>query len=393
MFVNCCHLAPTTRTLLFEPTNYDRARFASGVAEALIEIGVRCVIAAGWAVDDDAASVFAATFYEALLGGDRFIDAVAAAREAARSKRRQHLGGLPVLRRSGLALQDADRRRADAPAATRRAGIFRHRVSLWRFILALERIAVESEYQGKKPEDQAARLRYLEATFAKYWEKRGNVAEAFGNAWSKSRGFEEAIDWYERARRAQDGTASFASIEQMANAKIRLAWERAAGDDTAIDRARDDIKDAMDLLGTLIALAPTVERESLYGSGYKRLALVEAAAARLADKPDAKAAAEAAEEEAIEQMRAHYGAAETIARESPAAPAQPLFYPAMNRIAAQLSLADDEKRSAAMDRDTIALVRNSMLSAPPDFWSVVGQTELDMYVSIAAGTLARDADA
>ena len=45
-----------------------------------------------------------------------------------------------------------------------------------------------------------------------------------------------------------------------------------------------------------------------------------------------------------------------------------------------------------MDHDTIALVRSSMLSVPPDFWSVVGQTELDMYVSIAAGTLARDAD-
>ena len=33
-----------------------------------------------------------------------------------------------------------------------------------------------------------------------------------------------------------------------------------------------------------------------------------------------------------------------------------------------------------------------MSSVPPDFWSIVGQTELDMYVSIAAGTLARDVD-
>ena len=55
-------------------------------------------------------------------------------------------------------------------------------------ILALERIAVESEYQGKKPEAQAARLRYLEATFAQYWEARGNVAEAFGNAWFEVQG-------------------------------------------------------------------------------------------------------------------------------------------------------------------------------------------------------------
>ena len=42
---------------------------------------MRCVIAAGWAVDDDAASVFAAEFYRSLLRGNRFIDAVGEARE------------------------------------------------------------------------------------------------------------------------------------------------------------------------------------------------------------------------------------------------------------------------------------------------------------------------
>ena len=80
VFVNCCHLASGDADQLL---NYDRASFASGVAGALIEIGVRCVIAAGWAVDDDAASVFAETFYGSLLRGSRFIDAVGDARKAA----------------------------------------------------------------------------------------------------------------------------------------------------------------------------------------------------------------------------------------------------------------------------------------------------------------------
>ena len=39
------------------------------MAEALIKIGVRCVVAAGWAIDDEAAHVFATTFYSKLLGG------------------------------------------------------------------------------------------------------------------------------------------------------------------------------------------------------------------------------------------------------------------------------------------------------------------------------------
>jgi tetratricopeptide (TPR) repeat protein len=385
VFVNCCHLATDDSNLLLRPTNYDHARFASGVAHGLIKGGVRCVIAAGWAVDDEAASIFASRFYKALLAGARFIDAIAAAREEAHG-----CGG-----NTWAAYQcygDPDWRfrpqagDAQRPAPPRAGQEFASIASAPSLILALEQIAVESEYQGKKLDAQAGRLRYLEATFARYWEGRGNVAEAFGNAWSKSGGFEEAIAWYERARVAQDGTASFASIEQLANARIRLAWKRFADDPAhspaAIEQARKGIEGAMKLLDTLLVLAPTVERESIYGSGFKRLAMLEAAAGLEVD-----------ELTAIEQMWKHYGAAEAIARASPHVPTQPPFYPAMNRIAAQLALADDATRSQAMDKETVMSVRRSMSSASPDFWSIVGQTELDMYVSIAAGTLARDVGA
>ncbi len=79
MFVNCCHFASADPGQLLRPL-YDRAAFASSLAGSLIDVGVRCVIAAGWAVDDDAASIFAETFYGSLLRGNRFIDAVAEAR-------------------------------------------------------------------------------------------------------------------------------------------------------------------------------------------------------------------------------------------------------------------------------------------------------------------------
>ena len=83
VFVNCCHLGARDSRELFNPSGGERAQFAAGVAEELIKIGVRCVIAAAWAVADDVANVFATVFYGALLQGARFIDAVARAREAA----------------------------------------------------------------------------------------------------------------------------------------------------------------------------------------------------------------------------------------------------------------------------------------------------------------------
>ena len=125
VFVNCCHLAADDPNNLFKPVNYNRAEFASGVALALIKGGVRCVIAAGWAVDDDAASVFAASFYKALLGGDRFIDAVATAREDARERAAATPGrptSATAIRTGGSGRRPAMRR---APAPTRWPGIRR----------------------------------------------------------------------------------------------------------------------------------------------------------------------------------------------------------------------------------------------------------------------------
>lgn len=85
VFVNCCHLAARNTAQLFVPDDslcgkpYNRAQFASTVAEQLIKIGVRCVIAAGWAVEDRAAMTFATKFYDAILRSTRFIDAVSQA--------------------------------------------------------------------------------------------------------------------------------------------------------------------------------------------------------------------------------------------------------------------------------------------------------------------------
>ena len=81
VFVNCCFIGRSTAARRWRaPT---APRFAAGVAEQLIREGVRCVVAAGWAVDDGPAKRFASAFYQRLLAGDRFIDAVGAARRAA----------------------------------------------------------------------------------------------------------------------------------------------------------------------------------------------------------------------------------------------------------------------------------------------------------------------
>jgi CHAT domain-containing protein len=54
--------------------------FAATIAEQLIRIGLRCVVAAGWAVDDISAKTFALRFYHELVVGLPFVEAVRRAR-------------------------------------------------------------------------------------------------------------------------------------------------------------------------------------------------------------------------------------------------------------------------------------------------------------------------
>src|SRR5262249_17985625 len=82
-FINCCYLGRIEPGSVVEASTLGDRRplFAANVAEELIRIGVRCVVAAGWAVDDGPAKLFAQRFYQALTLGRTFAEAVGLARE------------------------------------------------------------------------------------------------------------------------------------------------------------------------------------------------------------------------------------------------------------------------------------------------------------------------
>jgi tetratricopeptide (TPR) repeat protein len=371
VFLNCCHLAGRDATTTLQP--YDRAAFAANIAEELIRVGVRCVIAAGWAVEDEPAEKFATAFYAALVGGGRFIDAVGSARNAAWNANR--LGntwaayqcyGDPewFWRREG-----ADAQRPTQPLGDEFAGV----ASPPSLVLALETIATRSQYAGANPASQLDKLRYLEAEFASLWGSMGAVAEAFGVAYAGAKSVDKAIEWYRAALYAQDGSASFRAAEQFGNLLVRRAEKLADP-----DAAREGIEAGIGQLKRLVAVQPTIERENLLASAWKRLTMVEWRSP--GRHKEAKAALEAAVQ--------HYSAAEAMARKNGT---ENLFYPAKNCISAELRDAFIEKRVPKLDEARLKVVSDSLQKAvadKPDFWSVVGQSELLILAALAKGQLA-----
>lgn len=406
VFINCCHLAAGARPALSRPQargSFDRAAFASSVAQALIEIGVRCVVAAGWAVDDQAASAFATTFYDALLRGQRFIDAVAEARARA-----YEFEGNTWAAYQCYGDPDWTLWRRDGWGRVRAASAdeFDDVGSVPALYLALETLLVQSRFQGFAPDYQLERVRRLEARWqAMGWETSSEVAERFAQAYGAANDIASAIRWYETATRTGKAHVSFRILEQLSNLRIRAAWEHVRavkhGEPPAADagarpakrratearqrlraataEARQTILQEMKVLDRLNAFQETGERESLRGSAMKRLAMLEADEGR---GRQARAA--------IAAMARHYQRALDIGRERRAGD---LFYPAANLIAAELALHGGTRRRRALPAGLLEAARRSVRKkneSDPDFWSLAAEPELRLYEVVARGTLARN---
>lgn len=87
VFVNCCYLGASDAKA--EELSQNRNKLAANIGTQLIEIGVKAVIVAGWAIDDITAHDFAMDFYQEMFMGCTFGDAIKQARKKIHKNSRQ----------------------------------------------------------------------------------------------------------------------------------------------------------------------------------------------------------------------------------------------------------------------------------------------------------------
>ncbi len=268
VFLNCCHLGDMRPDAAAER----RPRWgelAANLAAQFIEIGCKAVVAAGWAVDDRAAETFAQTFYTAMLAGKRFGQAVLAARAATHAR---HPAGNTW---GAFQAYGDERYRFPVPTPPESAGGYSPLPS--DLVADLDKIAarLQGATDAEKQEYYGSQLAAIETAARNPDCRTAVVEEKLGAAWSAFGDQERAIAHYRAALDAEHAGASIRAIESLANLEIRQGAKLAM----AADKARRSagaayLKSGADRLELLLRLGETAERLALFGSYWKRLAMV-----------------------------------------------------------------------------------------------------------------------
>lgn len=252
IFVNCCHLGTAKGAKEGTPS----PQLAASFAVKLMNLGAKAVIAAGWAVDDRAARTFAERFYERMLAGERFGDAVLAARQRTKDvhPRSNTWGayqcyGNPDFRLDGVGSQSPD-------------GLNQRRFVAREEILQQVEDIIAQGGDGPTKEllKQLADLR--NETPAEW--RDGEVLAAFGRAFGELGQFEDAIAAYRQALSDENGKAPLRAAQQIANLLDRSARNATTEQQAALR------KEALEWLEKIEPLADTAELAALRGGYHKR---------------------------------------------------------------------------------------------------------------------------
>lgn len=369
VFINCCHLGKlSSQKQADKPPRYAYNDFAASLSKELIEMGVKAVIAAGWAVDDAAALTFADVFYEHILKGYQFGEAVKAARFETYQLHKDRTNtwgayqcyGDPTYRL--VVNTEADLVGGDAFVDMDEA-IVR--------INQLYELAKTASAQGtEKIRRDLRNLRDGIEKFDPLWLEDARLLEALGDAFGEAALFEESSKYYDLAIASGKSFAAIQAIERSANYSIRRAVQDREDDPKKYRAAKKTIENQIKRLKRLrSAVGDTTERLSMIGSGYKRLA-------QISSDINAKDCTSA-----LKEMENYYDLAWQYKGE---------LYPLANALTATLvqmlraGSPDRRKLPGIKKQIDVAedLARKNQLHFPDDFWAATGVTDVKLLIHL-----------
>jgi len=273
VFINCCHLGREEGIPRLENPH----KLAANLATEFIRMGVKAVIAAGWAVNDRAAETFANTFYSLMLEGRHFGDAV---RDARKATYLQHHGsntwgayqcyGNPDFQLKLAGKSESHSYKEEAVSETELASKIDH-------------IGNDAIISGADIHGLRKKLESLEERVPDHWMNK-NVHEALGRAYGELGALRKATDHYKAALDDRKSSVSLQTIEQLVSLQTKLAVKRWQDGSPEPDQpaSTELVNASIEMMKDLLKFGESGERLSILASAYKRKAWVTTGNTRIA---------------------------------------------------------------------------------------------------------------
>lgn len=265
VFVNCCHLGKTDGVA--ETFYRERYKLAANIGTQLIENGVKCVVAAGWAVNDDAALEFAKVFYRRMFEGSNFGEAIHDARKVIHEKF-GHTNTWGAYQCYGDPFYKFDHLKKSKKSQKKKYLIAQQaEVDLTNLLYEVE--------IGKLPTGEYInKLDYITEAVDEGEVRTAEITEKEAVVYFELGEYDKACEKFGQLLKVEKASFSFSVAEKYCNARAKRAIIDFNADPERHKNPRylEEINKVINDLDTLNTLSPTSERWNILASTYKRKA-------------------------------------------------------------------------------------------------------------------------
>ena len=256
VFVNCCYLGKVDGNA--EAKSQQRYQLAANIGVQLIEMGVKAVVAAGWAVDDTSALLFAEKFYQQMFDGRPFGEAVKEARSTCykNNNKNNTWGAYQCYGDQFYTLSSVTQQGNKAKCYTLPIEIE----------IDLNNLVNKVEGGRHKKDDLLKDLEKASLAIEKSGLRDGSITELEARVYAALDVNDVAISKMNSLLTLEDACYSVKTLENLFCITISMLKNDA-------EKKSADVQDTIKLFETVFKIGSTAERHLLLGQAYKVLAL------------------------------------------------------------------------------------------------------------------------
>lgn len=269
VFINCCYLGSIEKDGEGKENNPQPNLLAANLAQQFIKNGVRCVIAAGWALDDKAGKLFAEIFYQELAGNQTpFGEAVRVARQSVYKE-------YPELNTWGAyqCYGDPSYRLKINSASGQYTDQVKSDQSIPEYSSIQELLSDLNNQSIPFPQ--------VIQKIHKDWLENGELLTALGRSYGLIKQYRKAVSYYEKSYTVDSSQIRFDSVCQCAELTVDWALSLFKEGEDLPDENFNALKRAASQLESLINISAVSEYYALLGKVYRCEALYSHAKQRI----------------------------------------------------------------------------------------------------------------